>query len=231
MLVKKYAPGGSFLNEYLRQNYVSHLEKFELVSQQDRPDIVASFNKIYSQLQAYGVSFSLHAGDAAFRYEVNSQPHVGYGLALTQVVQSTAVQGGNWSVALLLVYTCPKTEAETVREIADHMFQSVRMNPQWVASQQQLTANVSHIVTRTNQEICRIINDSYWTRQRVMDDINRKFSNYILGLTDVVDPETGETYKVEAGHNYYWRRNYTDRIVGTDIYERPDIDFSPLKEF
>jgi hypothetical protein len=231
MLIKRYTPGGYFLNEYLQQNYIRNLAKFEFVSQKDRPDIVANFNRIYSQYQSYGISFTLHGGDAAFRFEQNSEPYIGYGLALTQVVQSMAMQGGNWSVALLLIYTCPETEAETVREIADHMFKNVRMNPQWVASQQQLTANVSQIVTQTNQEISKIIDDSYWTRQGAMDNINRKFSNYILGVTDVVDPATGETYKVEAGHNYYWHKDYTNVVVGTEVYTRPDIDFSPLKEF
>ena len=64
-----------------------------------------------------------------------------------------------------------------------------------------------------------------------MDDINRKFSNYILGVTDVVDPETGETWKVEAGHNYYWRRDFTNQVAGTRTADRPDINFSLLKEF
>jgi len=105
------------------------------------------------------------------------------------------------------------------------------MNPQWVASQQQLAANVSKIVIQTNQEISKIINDSYWARQKTLDGIHRRFSNYILGVTDVADPITGKKWKVKAGHNYYWRRDYTDTIVGTEVYERPDIDFSPLKEF
>lgn len=217
MLVKRYTQGLYFLNEYLQQNFRPNLSNFELVSQKERPDVVANFNRIYSQFMTYGISFTLHAGEAAFRFEQNSEPFVGYGLALTQIVQSMGMEGGTWSVPLLVLYTCPEFEAETVREISDHMFRSVRMNPQWVASQQQLTANVSQIVTQTNQEISKIIDDSYWTRQGIMDDINRKFSNYILGATDVVDPATGETWKVEAGHNYYWRKDYTNVVVGTEI--------------
>jgi len=231
MMVKRYTPGVHFINEYLNSQYLPRLAQFQIVSQKERPDIVSSFNKIYSQYMAYGISFTLHAGEAAFRFEQDSQPFVGYGLALTQFVQSMSMQGGNWSLALMIVYSCPASKIDTVREIADHMFQSVKMNPHWVASQQQLAANVSQIVTQTNQEISRIINESYWSRQRTLDHIHRRFSNYILGMTDVVDPETGEGWKVEAGHNYYWRKDYTDQIIGTEVYTRPDIDFSPLKEF
>jgi len=231
MMVKRYTPGGYFITEYLNSRYRPHLRNFQIVSQKDRPDIVSSFNRIYSQYLSSGVSFTLHAGESAFQFDQDSQPFVGYGLALTQIVQSMAMQGGNWSLALMVVYSCPSSETEAVHEMAHHMFQSVRMNPQWVASQQQLAVNVSQIVTQTNQEISRIIDESYWSRQATLDNINRRFSNYILGVTDVVDPETGEKWKVEAGHNYYWRREHTGQIIGTDIYIRPDIDFSPLKEF
>lgn len=232
MLVKRYLPGHHFLIEYLNQNYRPGLPDFSVVEQKDRPDIVASFDRIWSQLASTGVSFTLHAGDAAFRFSRDGKPFVGYGLAITQVVQAMAMAGGgNWNVALLLIYLSPEDQADSVREIATHMFQSIRMNPAWVASQQQLTANVSQIVSRTSQEISRIIDESYWTRQAVLDDVHRKFSNYILGVTDVVDPETRETWKVEAGHNYYWRKAHTNVIVGSETPERPNIDFSLLREF
>jgi hypothetical protein len=45
-----------------------------------------------------------------------------------------------------------------------------------------------------------------------------------------VDPETGQTWKVEAGHNYYWAKPGGGAIVGTNTFTRPDIDFTPLKE-
>lgn len=231
LLVKRYTPGRYFLNEYLRSYYAPNLTNFELVSQKDRTDVAQKFNRIYSQFMAYGISFTLHAGEVAFRYKDNTQNFIGYGLALTQIVQSMGTQGAQWSVPLLVIYICPEPKAEMVHQISDRMFRSIKMNPQWVASQQQLTSNVSQIVSQTNQEISRIINDSYWTRQRTMDNINRRFSNYILGKTDVVDPDTGKKWKVEAGHNYYWRKDYTDQVIGTEVYERPDINFSPLREF
>jgi len=229
MLVKRYLPGQYFLLEYLNQNYRPSLASFSIVSQKECPDVVSNFNRIYRQFAYYGISFTLHGGEVAFRFEQQQKPYVGYGMALTQLVQTQGM--GNWSVALLIIYTCPEGEEVTVREIAGHMFKSVKLNPQWVASQQQLTANVSQIVTQTNQEISRIIDESYWNRQTVLDETSRRFSNYILGVTDVVDPETGEKWKIEAGHNYYWRKDYTNQLAGTRTADRPDIDFTLLKEF
>ncbi|MFQ6083367.1 MAG: hypothetical protein ACE5WD_08410 [Candidatus Aminicenantia bacterium] len=40
--------------------------------------------------------------------------------------------------------------------------------------------------------------------------MTRIFSNAIVGNIDVIDPETGETWKVKAGHNYYWREDFTN---------------------
>jgi hypothetical protein len=231
MLVKRYTPGLYFMLWYLQQNISSRYQDFRIESQKDRPDAVADFNRIYSQFASFGMAFTLHAGEVAFRFKQDSIPFVGYGFALTQLVQLADMQGGNWSVPLLVIYICPLDEAETVRSISDHMFKSVRINPQWAASQQQLAGNVSQIVTQTSREISRIIDESYWNRQAVLDDVHRRISNNILGVMDVVDPETGEKWKVEAGHNYYWRKDYTNQVVGTQQAERPDIDFSILKEF
>ncbi len=230
-MVMRYQPGLTFLLEYLQQNYKPRLASFQLAGQNDRPDIVASFNRIYGQSQAYGIATQLHAGDATFRFVQGGENGVGYAMAVTQVVQSTANGVGNWFVPLLLVMAGPEARAGTVREIGTRMFLTMKMNPQWVASQQQLTSDVSRIVTETGQAISGIISDTYWTRQGAQDDVFRKWSNAMLGVTDLVDPATGETYKVEAGHNYYWSRGGTNRIAGTATSARPDIDFTPLLEF
>jgi len=230
-LVMRYQPGLTFLLGYLQQNYAPRLSSFQVAEQKDRPDFVEQFNRIYSQSQVYGISSRLDAGDALFRYEQDGEKGVGYGLAVTQITKSMSDGVGNWSVSLLLVMAGPESQAETIREIGTHMFQTIRMSPQWVAGQQQLTADVSRIVTETGQAISGIIHDTYEARQGTLDDINRKFSNAMLGVTDVVDPATGETYKVQAGHNYYWSRGGTNAIVGTDTFTRPDIDFTPLIEF
>jgi hypothetical protein len=60
-------------------------------------------------------------------------------------------------------------------------------NPEWAAMRQNVTANTSQIVSRTNQEISKIISDSYWSRQGVMDESRRRRPNATLGVEDVVD--------------------------------------------
>jgi hypothetical protein len=64
-------------------------------------------------------------------------------------------------------------------------------NQYWLAYRQQLAWNTQRIVARNQEEISRIISDSYWNRQRALDRINRRFSESILGSS--------------RGHNGYGR--------------------------
>jgi hypothetical protein len=60
-----------------------------------------------------------------------------------------------------------------------------------------------------------------------MDEIDRRRSNAILGVVDVVDEQTGKEYKVENSSSYYWI-DHRGNIVGTDTYTVPNIDFREL---
>ncbi len=44
---------------------------------------------------------------------------------------------------------------------------------------------------------------------------------------DEVNPDTGETYKVASGSNYYWQGPGGD-VVGTDTSDPPGYDMKPL---
>ena len=57
-----------------------------------------------------------------------------------------------------------------------------------------------------------LIDSTYEYKQAVDDEVYRKWSNATLGQTDVRDPGTGQEYKVESGHNFYWRQIGTDSV-------------------
>lgn len=107
------------------------------------------------------------------------------------------------------------------------MIKTFEINPQWMALQQNITAQTSRVVHETYEEISKISSQSYWHRQAANDEIARRRSNAILGVVDVVDPASGREYKVESGSNYYWI-DPQGRIVGTETYAVPTIDFREL---
>lgn len=227
MLVKRYLDGRHFAREYVMQKIAGGYSDLVFTGEKDRPDVSKLINDIYRHFSTYGIQSLVNTGEVFFTCRKNNKNYEGYYFAGTRL--TTAYGSGNWLVEYLFGFLAEKSKSGMAREVLGHMVKTFKINPRWLAMQSNLTAATSEIVSRTHNEISEIINSSYQYRQRVNDDLSRKWSNVILGLTDVKDPETGETWKVASGRNYYWRKG--DSIVGTDTYDRPDIDFTPLEEW
>lgn len=82
-----------------------------------------------------------------------------------------------------------------------------------------------------SSDVSNIITEAYNSREKTMDDLSNKWSNTILGTTDLRDPNTGEVTSVESGSNYYWKDNQ-DTVWGTQTADSPSpsVDFTPLQE-
>jgi hypothetical protein len=169
----------------------------------------------------------LTAGEASFTCRQNGQPVRGYYFAGTQRTQAAGMQGGVWNAEHLTGWIAREDKAALAQSVLRHILETAQINPQWAAMQQQITANTSRIVSRTSAEISRMMSDSYWSRQKTMDEIDRRRSNAILGVVDVTDPVTGRELKVENSSNYYWI-DHRGTIVGTDTYTKPNIDFREM---
>ena len=102
-------------------------------------------------------------------------------------------------------------------------------NPQWEKMQSGITMNSSRIAAQTQEAVSNTISDTYWSRQKTMDEISRRRENVTLGTVDVVDPTSGRQIKVDNGANYYWMDN-RGLIVGTETDTRPNLDFRGLTQ-
>jgi hypothetical protein len=231
MRVMRYMPGARFAKEYVSMRLGDQAPDLEFTAVRDRPDLARRINAIYARYNQGGqMNVQQHFGEVTFTCTLQGKPRRGWYFAGTRLL--TMPNGsGNWQFTDLYGYAATPDAVPLAKAVTKHMIDSFRLNPEWLAMQQGLTANVSTIVTQTNAEISKIIQSTYEHTQAVQDDAARKFSNMILGQTDLKDPETGETWKATAGHNYYWRREHTDEVAGTETYDRPDIDFQPLEEW
>jgi len=227
MLVRAYMKGSDFAASYVRRKFASTCGAVRITERRGRPDLDARLASIYSQFG--DIQASLATGEVAFTCGRGLKARRGYYFAGTQL--TSAYGTGVWNVQYLHGFLADDDAVEMASAALARMVASSRLNPQWAAMQSNIAGQTSEIVTRTNAEISRVIAESYWKRQRVNEKVSRQWSNTILGLTDVVDPETGETWKVSSGHNYYWRKQAADAVAGTDSYERPDTDFSSLKQW
>src|SRR5262249_9571849 len=197
MMVRRYVPGTAFAKEYVTQKVARGCSDLTFTEMRERPDATRALNAILAQS---GLSVRLNAGEVAFTCRKDGQLMHGYYFAGTQLVQAAA-GSALWNVEYLNGYLASGERVEQAQAVFGRIMQSIQINPQWAAMQNQIASNTSKIVSRANQEISKIINDSYWSRQRTMDEISRRRSNATLGVLDAVDPVTGRELKVESGSN------------------------------
>jgi hypothetical protein len=225
LMVRRHVPGTAFAREYVMAKVARGCADTNFTDARDRADAVRAMNAVYSQYGALGVSMQLTAGEVAFTCRRDNQPMQGYYFAATQLTQAYGM--GQWRVEILYGYLAASGKTTQAQSALEHMLKTIQLNPQWVAMQQNITANTSQIVSQTHEAISNIISSSYWNRQGVMDELSRRRSNATLGVEDVIDPTTGREFKVESGSNYYWI-DHREMIVGTDTYTRPTIDFREM---
>ena len=226
MIVMRYLPGEQFARYYITSRVGQVCSGLQIVSSQALPQTVQAMNAIMARYGSAGMSQRLHAGDVAFRCQQGQAPMVGY-LFVATLLTAGANGGGTWNVDQLQGYLSPPNRAGSAQAILAHMVESIRLNPDWARMQQNITANTSRIVADTGAHISKVISDSYWSRQASQDELSRRRSNATLGVEDVRDPATGREIKVQSGSNYYWI-DHRGNIAGTDVYNRPSLDFREL---
>jgi hypothetical protein len=225
MMVMRYRPGVDFAKEYVMSRMSQRCSGIGLANARDLPQAAQAINAIYQRYGGTGMKMQLTTGDVAFTCRLNNAQLRGYFFAGTQL--TSAYGSSLWTVQYLHGYLAAADRAGQAQSVLDRMLQSVQLNPQWVAMQQNLTGQTSQIITRTNAEISNIISKSYWATQSTMDELSRRRSNATLGVEDVIDPATGRQIKVESGLNFYWI-DQRGTIVGTNTDTRPNLDFREL---
>ncbi|MFH0952704.1 MAG: hypothetical protein V1873_00060 [Verrucomicrobiota bacterium] len=229
MQVQRYTPGLRFAEWYVTSKVAKDCTDLAFTERRERADLVQSVNATLARYNALGLGVSMDAGEVLFTCRRDGQDLRGYYLAVTQLVEMQG--GGLWHIEHLFGYLAAAAKEPEAEAALKHMVKTFRPNPPWLAIQQGLAAKTSEIVADTHNYISDLIDSTYRSRQASGDEIMRKWSNMMLGQADVRDPETGESWKVAGGHNYYWRKEHTDVGAGTETFTRPDIDFVPLLEW
>jgi hypothetical protein len=226
MLISRYYTGSQFARSYAGSMGQRGYMDVQVSGVRDLPEASAGLNKMYAQF-GENMPTELTVGTASVSAKRDGEPYAGEYVAGT--FRSETGGSGVWAVLQLAGYMAPADRQGEAQAALGHALQTFHLNDEWVKMQQGVSMNTSRIVTETNHAIMGIIHDTHANAVRVNDEISRKRENYILGLTDVRDPDTGETYKVSAGSNYYWRKG--NEVVGTDTYQRPNTDFTPLQQW
>jgi hypothetical protein len=225
LLVEPYIAGEQFASTYASNHLKQSYQNVRIVESKDRSDLTDQLNEVYSQLG----NVKLTAGSAALTAERNGTPYEGYYLAGT--LESSMGEQGMWVAQFLDGYMAPRGRTSEAEEVLKHALETYRIQSSWANMQQGIAMNTSEIVRKTGEAVSKSLMDTFWTQTHAQDENFRKWDNYIRGQVDVYDPYTHETWKAEAGHNYYWGRTGTNRAIGTDTYVRPNTNFDELIQF
>lgn len=230
MMVRQYQPGAAFAEDYVRTKVAPQVgcSRLTITSRASRPDLTQYLNALYAQLGTTGLSVREDAGEVWFACTRNDQPWKGYYLATTQITSGAG--GGVWHAEHVLGYAAAADKVGLAHAAMLHVAGSMQVNPEWVRMQQGVTAATSQIVAKTNEKISSIIRKTFENKARTEDEIFRHDANARRAVTDVLDPETGESWTVQNGSRYYWRKPGSDAIVGTQTHDPPGLGYEPLQE-
>ncbi len=204
MMVWEYLDASEYIQEFLEPVF----EQDGVIGQGviNRPDIVSSYTELpwVSEVSAAEETFAN-----------SSMTHVCVASDQRQVSDGIGV----WAVSLAY-YWAPTEDIELVEKIVDEMIDSFQLDSTWAANEQQQVAQRVGIINEAGSDIADSITSTFATRSESLERTSRKFSNAILGLEDVYDPETDEQWTVPSGSDHYWRNIYGD-IYGTGLYTPP----------
>jgi hypothetical protein len=118
--------------------------------------------------------------------------------------------------------------AEMVAEaVLQKMVADFQMQPAWVQQQAAQAGEISGIWSRNSSEISDMMHQGYMNRTQTRDGFEDRRARANRGDVLIQDPNTGQSYEVPAGSNYYWRSG--EQIVGTET-SSPDLPMHWLQQ-
>ena len=118
-------------------------------------------------------------------------------------------------------YSCPPGEEDSVQKILGDMVMSVRLNPNF-------TAMVNAVSARRTSEWLRMQNEIRSRQQEIasstsstMDRVRDKWSEYIRDVDSVQNPNTGEKMFVDSRYDHAWINQDNEIIYHNSGFNTP----------
>lgn len=221
--VRRFMPPLHSAAEYIRNNVARSCGNVQPLRQRERPDHVRS-------LAAQGLLTGreqLDAGEVIFTCQQGRQPFVGY--LFVETTRSVNPGVGNlWNVSKLFGFLAPVERATQADAVLQRVQASFRMNPQWWYANVGADMRILQNFQRAREYSAQLQQQTAAYRQQVWGVNAEQTQDVLRGTTRVVDPETGEAYKVTHTSNYYWIDTTHEVIAGTNIPYKPLWDFREM---
>ena len=238
LLIERYLNGQQTAQQYAQTLASKECSGLQIASSNARPDVAQTYAP---QARAEGMpAAQLTAGDVAFTCTIGGSAVRGKFIAAT--VLPFPGKSGLWYVYRLYGYLAAPGHEQDAERVAEQGVQSIRVNPQWLAQQQQIAGaavaadnarsqqirqQATQAIQKDQQETSDIIMKGWEQRNQVYGEISRRRENAILGTVDVVDPSTGTSYKIDNYSDYHWMNN-SGTIAGNNAGDAPGPDWHAL---
>jgi hypothetical protein len=222
-LILRFRPAVYFATEYVQRNMAQTCGNLQFVRQADRPDYIRG-------LASQGLLLSRNqytAGEVIFTCQARGQSYVGYLFAETSINSNPGV-GNIWNVPRLEGFVAPASRATEADAVLQRMSASFAINPQWWRAEVGADARIAEQFRRYREFSANLQQQTRNERWASWERRTEQTGDVLRGVTRVVDPETGEAYKVEHTSNYYWIDTRRDVIAGTNIPYKPTWDFREM---
>ncbi len=211
--VEPYLDGSQFAVRWGGRKLQRLCGSIKLTGSRERPELTGQINAIAG---AWGIHHD--AGEASFACVKDGMQLSAY--ALTDVVSISGAAGAIWYAETIVGFLAPSPVAGVAAGLLSHMVKSVRVNPQWVARNSNMSVQVSQIAAKTNAAISDTIMNGWESRGAAIDHVMEEGSRARLGIDIYSDPRTGTKYTVANDHKFYWA-NPAGVVVGTDTDTAP----------
>lgn len=221
--ILRFMPAVNFATDYIARNVGQTCGNLQWLRQADRPDYVQNLASRGLLLQRNHYT----AGEVIFTCQRGGASYVGYLFVETSVNPNPGV-ANVWNVTKLEGFMAPANRATQADAILQRMLSSTTVNPQWWRAEVGADARVMENHRRYREFSENLQRQTQAERWASWDRRTEQTGDTLQGRTRVVDPETGEAFKVENTSNYYWIDTRNEVIAGTNIPYKPTWDFREM---
>jgi hypothetical protein len=215
--VAAYASGHVFATKYGQARFASmcqelHLTKSDALAPRYHP-------------AAAGISHTT-AGEAFFSCTRNGAPTSAYVYAETMLM-GPGGPGSSWVVVALGSLIAPAEQAKGAGATLQHSGESLVMNPEWIAMQNQLNNRAIQQINAATRATIAATNAENAREQAMISGLqNDSFNDVINGVQATVDTTTGQHYITPLGQGGRQWVNGNNVVVESGL--SPGAGFTPL---
>lgn len=254
-------PAGEFLKRYVVPK-VRPNAKLIAVEPIPDPDVNQQVQDQARQAEAMAARAGLRSrvrGDVAWahlQYSVNGQAVEEW---VTAVTVANGTLGPSYNMATgqmgqTYFYNCSagpmfglraaQGQLQSSYKFFKLVLSTLRVDPDWQARVNQVSLNIqaaqikgardrSAIITKSNQEISKIITEGYEARQKTMDRTAAQYSQAIRGVETYRNPTTGETIELSNQYGHAWVNNRGEYLLSDQAGFDPNValkeEWKPLQ--